>query len=84
MASWDVYRCASLIYLRYFRTPNLYSMSGTLGCNKMFLTHVVLWTRLRVSFNACVYIPSDLLGVNLTINDRMILYYCLTTKAERS
>jgi hypothetical protein len=22
--------------------------------NKMSLTHVVLWTRLRVSFNACV------------------------------
>jgi hypothetical protein len=23
-------------------------------CNKLFLTHVVLWTRLRVSFNAYV------------------------------
>jgi hypothetical protein len=54
MVSCDVYRCASLIYFRYFRTLNLYSMSGTLVCNKMFLTHVVLWTHLRMSFNACV------------------------------
>jgi hypothetical protein len=23
-------------------------------CNKIFLIHVVLWTRLRLSFNACV------------------------------
>jgi hypothetical protein len=29
-------------------------MLGTLGCNKMLFTHVVLWTRLRVSFNVCV------------------------------
>jgi hypothetical protein len=29
-------------------------MSGTMVCNKMFLTRVVLWTHLRVSFNAYV------------------------------
>jgi hypothetical protein len=27
-------------------------------------------------------IPSDLLGVNPTTNDRMILYYCLMTKVD--
>jgi hypothetical protein len=54
MASCDVYRCANLIYFRYFRALNLHSMSGTMVCNKMFLTNVVLWTRLRVSFNAYV------------------------------
>jgi hypothetical protein len=54
MASCDVFRCASLIYFRCFRTLNLYSMSGAMVCNKMFLTHVVLLTRFRVSFNACV------------------------------
>jgi hypothetical protein len=53
MASCDVYRCASLFYFRCFRTLNLYSMSGAMVCNKC-LTHVVLWTRRRVSFNACV------------------------------
>jgi hypothetical protein len=54
MASCDVYRCASLICFRCFRTLNLYSMAGTMVCNKLFLTRVVLWTRLRVSFNAYV------------------------------
>jgi hypothetical protein len=34
-------------------------MLGTMVCNKMFLTHVVLWTCLRVSFNACVDPLSD-------------------------
>jgi hypothetical protein len=29
-------------------------MAGTMVCNKLFLTRVVLWTRLRVSFNAYV------------------------------
>jgi hypothetical protein len=55
-------------------------------CNKLFLTRVVLWTRLRVSFNAYVdplfEIPSNLPGVNLATNDRMILYYCLMTKVD--
>jgi hypothetical protein len=54
LASCDVYRCASLIYFRCFRTLNIDSGSGTMVCNKMFLTHIVFWTRLRVSFNACV------------------------------
>jgi hypothetical protein len=54
MASCDAYRGASLIYFRCFRTLNLYSMSGTLVCNKMLVTRVVLWTRLRGSFNAYV------------------------------
>jgi hypothetical protein len=48
----------------------------------------VLWTRLRVSFNAYVNplfeIPSDLPGVNPATNDRMILYYCLMTKVDGS
>jgi hypothetical protein len=46
----------------------------------------ILWTRLRVSFNAHVgplfEIPSDLPSVNPTTNDRMILYYCLMTKVD--
>jgi hypothetical protein len=29
-------------------------MSGTMVCNKIFLIHDVLCTRLRMSFNACV------------------------------
>jgi hypothetical protein len=29
-------------------------MSGTMVCNKLFLSRVVLWTRLRVSFYAYV------------------------------
>jgi hypothetical protein len=29
-------------------------MSVTLVCNKMLVTRIVLWTRLRVSFNAYV------------------------------
>jgi hypothetical protein len=49
-------------------------------CNKLDLIHVVLWTRLRMSFNAyddpLFEIPSDLPRVNLATNDRMILYYC--------
>jgi hypothetical protein len=55
-------------------------------CNKLDLTHVVLWTRLCASFNAYVdplfEIPSDLPGVNPATNDRMILYYCLMTKVD--
>jgi hypothetical protein len=54
MTSCDVYRCASLIYFLCFRTLNLYLLSRTMVSNKMFLTRVVLWTRLRVSFNAYV------------------------------
>jgi hypothetical protein len=54
--------------------------------NKLDLICVVLWTRLRVTFNAYVdplfEIPSDLLGVNPATNDRMILYYCLMTKVD--
>jgi hypothetical protein len=57
-------------------------------CNKMVLTRVVLWTRLRVSFNAYVdplyVLQSDLPGVNPATNDRMILYYCLMTKVDWS
>jgi hypothetical protein len=62
----------------------------TMVCNKLFLTRVVLWTRLRVSFDAYVVplsyflFPSDLSGVNPETNDRMILYYCLTTKVDQS
>jgi hypothetical protein len=65
------------------RTLILYFISCTMVCNKLDLTHDVLWTRLRVSFNAYVdplYIPSDSPGVNPATNDRMILYYCLMTK----
>jgi hypothetical protein len=53
------------------------------------LIMLYLWTHLRVSFNAYIYIYidsccyiSDLLGVNPTTNDRMILYYCLMTKVD--
>jgi hypothetical protein len=46
----------------------------------------VLWTRLRVSFNAYVdplfEIPSDSSDVNPTTNDMMTLYYCLMTKVD--
>jgi hypothetical protein len=46
----------------------------------------VLWTLLRVSFNAYVdplfEIPSDLPGDNPTTNDKMILYYCLMTEVD--
>jgi hypothetical protein len=55
-------------------------------CNNLDLIRVVLWTRLRVSFNAYVdplfENPSDLPGVNPTTNDRMILYYGLMTKVD--
>jgi hypothetical protein len=55
-------------------------------CNNWDLIRVVLWTRLRMSFNAHVdplsEIPSDLPGVNPATNDRMILYYCLMTKVD--
>jgi hypothetical protein len=54
MASCDADRYASLIYFRCFRTLNIYFMSWAMVCNKLFLTRVVLWTRLRVSFNAYV------------------------------
>jgi hypothetical protein len=30
----------------------------------------------------CLKFPSDLPGVNLATNDRMILYYCLMTKVD--
>jgi hypothetical protein len=56
------------------------------GCNNLDLIRGVLWTRLRVGFNAyvrsSVSIPSDLPGVNPTTNDRVILYYCLMTKVD--
>jgi hypothetical protein len=55
-------------------------------CNNLDLIRVVLWTRIRVSFNAyfdpLFEISSDLPGVNLATNDRMILYYCLMTKVH--
>jgi hypothetical protein len=54
MASCDVYRGARLFYFRCIRTLNFHSMSGIMVCNKNVFTHVVLWTRLRVSINACV------------------------------
>jgi hypothetical protein len=86
MASCDVYRCASLFYFRCFQTPNLYFLPRTMVCNKLDLIRVVLWTRLRMSFNAYVdplfEIPSDLPGVNPATNDRMILYCCLMTKVD--
>jgi hypothetical protein len=50
-----------------------------------YLTRVVLWTRLRVSFNAYVdplYELSDLPGVNPATNNRMIFYYCLMTEVD--
>jgi hypothetical protein len=54
--------------------------------DKLDLIHVVLWTLLRMSFNAYVdplfEIPSDLPGVNPATNDSMILYYCLMTKLD--
>jgi hypothetical protein len=37
-----------------FRTLNLYLLFQTMVCNKLFLTRVVIWARLRVSFNAYV------------------------------
>jgi 1-acyl-sn-glycerol-3-phosphate acyltransferase len=54
MASCDVYHCVSLFYFRYFPNskPLLHILNN--GCNKLHLTRVVLWTRLRVSFNAYV------------------------------
>jgi hypothetical protein len=86
MASCDVYRCASLFYFRCVQTLNLYILPRTMVCNKLDLTRVVLWTRLRVGFNAYVdplfEIPSDLPGVNPTTNDRMILYCCLMTRMD--
>jgi hypothetical protein len=62
-------------------------MNKPLGVRIWILMLLYLWTRLRVSFN--VYIrslcfSSDLLGVNPATNDRMILYYCLMTKVNRS
>jgi hypothetical protein len=55
-------------------------------CTKLDLTRVVLWTHLRLSFNAyadpLLWFPSDLPGVNPTTNDGTILYYCLRTKVE--
>jgi hypothetical protein len=46
----------------------------------------VLWTRLRVSFNAYVRssmcYPSDLPGFDPTTYDRIILYYRLMTKMD--
>jgi hypothetical protein len=54
MASRDVYRYTSLFYFRCFRTLNLYFMPETMVCNKLDVIHVVLWTRLRASFNAYV------------------------------
>jgi hypothetical protein len=56
-------------------------------CNNLDLIRVVLWTCLCVSSNAyddtLFKIPSDLPGVNPATNDRMILYYCLTTKVDQ-
>jgi hypothetical protein len=61
-------------------------MPPTMGCNNLDLISVVLWTRLRVSFNAYVNplfeIPSDLPGVNPATNDSMIPYYCVMTKVD--
>jgi hypothetical protein len=54
--------------------------------NNLDLIRVVLWTRLRVGFNAYVdtlfEIPSDLPGVNPATNDKTILYYCLMTTVD--
>jgi hypothetical protein len=54
MASCDVCRRASSFYFRCFQTLNRYFMPGTMVCNKLDLIHVVLWTRIRMSFNAYV------------------------------
>jgi hypothetical protein len=55
-------------------------------CNNLDLIRVVLWTHLRMSFNAYVdplfENPSDLLAVNPATNVRMILYYGLMTKVD--
>jgi hypothetical protein len=54
MASCDVYRCASIFYFRCFQTLNLiYCLEQWFVIDRI-LTHVVLWTRLRVSFDAYV------------------------------
>jgi hypothetical protein len=88
MASCDVYRCAS-----YFISAVFSNSENFILCLEQWLVikcliHVVLWTRLRVSFNACIDplfdVQSDLPGVNPATNDRMILYYCLTTKVDLS
>jgi hypothetical protein len=54
MASCDVYRCANLNYFRC-----IFELWTFISCHEQLfvikcLIHVVLWTRLRVSFNACV------------------------------
>jgi hypothetical protein len=62
-------------------------MNKPLGVRIWILMLLYLWTRLRVSFNVYIrslHFSSDLPGVNLATNDRMILYYCLMTKVDRS
>jgi hypothetical protein len=54
ITSCDVYRRASLFISAVFQTLNLYFLPWTMVCNNLDLIRVVLWTRLRVSFNACV------------------------------
>jgi hypothetical protein len=60
MVPCDVYRCASLFIFRCFRTLDLYFLSLTMVCNNFDLIRVVLWTCLRVSFNAYVDPPYEL------------------------
>jgi hypothetical protein len=63
-------------------------MSGTMVCNKIFLTRVVLWARLRVSFNVYVDPLFEFQVIHRALtrltNDMMILYYFLMTKVDRS
>jgi hypothetical protein len=53
MTFCDVYRCASLFISTDFELW-IFSLSWTMVCNNLDLIRVVLWTRLRVSFNAYV------------------------------
>jgi hypothetical protein len=49
---------------------------------------MLLWTRPRVSFYACVDPLFDVQviyrALTRQLNDRMILYYCLVIKVDRS
>jgi hypothetical protein len=79
------YRCIRYLFPLFSNSEPLLHV-WTMICNELDLIRVVLWTRLRVSFNAyvrsSVWTPSDLPGVNPATNNRMILYYRLMTKVD--
>jgi hypothetical protein len=53
-ASCDVHRSASLNYSAVFSNSETFILCHEQWFVMKCLIHVVLWTRLRVSFNACV------------------------------